>query len=400
MGTPMRNDKEKTNVLILESYPRIGGAEVCLLSFLKKIDRSQFQVTVVAPQEGPLAEELKRLGFDVEVVPVRGLKTLNPFRFAKNLFHFFKAIQAVTNIVHQRKIDLVHAWLYRGFGLASLIHQKNKVPCLGSLFDALNSAGISWLRKKITVFCANRYLEMVIAASDAIKNIAVKEGIKSEKLRTVYAGIDCQEFLQKVNPAIDLRKNLGLEREALVIGSVGQFHKWKGQNYLIHAIRALKKDFPLIKCILVGGVLMPFKDHIQYESELKSLPKKLAIEENIIFLGWREDTASLMNNFDIFVVPSTFPDPFPNVILEAMCLAKPIIASRVGGIPEMIQDGVSGGLVEPRDSQRLAEMIGWLLRDQNKRKELGENAFQTVQERFPVERNVRGITDIYKTLVS
>jgi glycosyltransferase involved in cell wall biosynthesis len=83
-----------------------------------------------------------------------------------------------------------------------------------------------------------------------------------------------------------------------------------------------------------------------------------------------------------------------------MCLAKPIIASRVGGIPEMIQDGVSGGLVEPRDSQRLAEMIGWLLRDQNKRKELGENAFQTVQERFPVERNVRGITDIYKTLVS
>jgi len=179
--------------------------------------------------------------------------------------------------------------------------------------------------------------------------------------------------------------------DSLVVGTVARLSRQKGIEYLLHAAKTVIKQFPDITFIIAGkGPL---------ESQLKGLSIKLGISDKVKFLGFNDDIPKLLSVIDIFVLPSLW-EGMPNVVLEAMAAGKPVIATDTGGSKDIIDSGINGVLVEPKNSEALAEAILALLGDPAQRKRLGESARDKVKERFPIDKMVSKTEQIYTKLLN
>jgi glycosyltransferase involved in cell wall biosynthesis len=183
-----------------------------------------------------------------------------------------------------------------------------------------------------------------------------------------------------------LRQELGLPAQSLLIGTVAVLEPLKGHLVLLDAVRRLQSEFPQAHFIFVGqGRLRP-----QIEAYLQA--HQLA--HQVSLLGYRKDVPQIINAFDVVAFPSLH-EGLPYAIQEAMALAKPIVASRVGGIPEEIDDGRSGLLVPPGDSQALAEGLRRLLRSPAQAAEMGRGAQEKYAKQFTLQRMVEGFIQLY-----
>jgi len=178
---------------------------------------------------------------------------------------------------------------------------------------------------------------------------------------------------------------------------VGNIDYWKGQIVLIKAMSLVVKRFKNVKVALVGKTA---RGAAKYEEEIRACISLHGLRGNIIFTGYREDIPALLNAFDIFVHASVEPEPFGRVILEAMAMKKPIVATNSGGTPEQIVDGQSGLLVPMDDARSMADAILTYLDNRKKADELGVNAWLRLQNKFSIEKMVSGIEDIYQKIFS
>jgi glycosyltransferase involved in cell wall biosynthesis len=179
------------------------------------------------------------------------------------------------------------------------------------------------------------------------------------------------------------------------VGIVGNIQAWKGQAVVVEAVREAKAFLPDIHCLIVGGI---HRNGVDYARDLRRLVEERGLQKNVIFTGFRDDVADLVNAMDILIHASVTPEPFGRVILEGMALGKPVIATNLGGVPEFVKDGVTGRLVPAGDPRALADAILELLRDRTYRERLGDNARKEVQRRFVVQRHVEEIVDAYSRL--
>lgn len=223
-----------------------------------------------------------------------------------------------------------------------------------------------------------------VTVSEAIRQVLVRDGIGAPQVQTIHSGIDLQRC-DTVAPAAPL-----FPAGTRVIGTVGHLAGHKGQRYLIAALPHLLRAHPRIGCALVGtGDL--------HES-LAAQAADLGVSDHVKFTGFRRDVLSLIQQFEVFVFPSV-QEGLGTSILDAMALYKPVVATRVGGIPEIVQDGVTGLLVPPQNPDALAHAIQYLLEHPEQGEKFGAAGRQRVAQHFTAERMAAKNLHVYQQLL-
>ena len=211
-------------------------------------------------------------------------------------------------------------------------------------------------------------------------------GFSPARIRRIYNGVDAAKYSQA--PETDLRAELGVGPATPLVGMIGNIRLTKGHEYFIRAADRVLRQFPTATFVICGD------GHAVLEPPLRELVAALGVAERVRFLGFRPDVAALLPQLDVFVLPST-SEGFPLVVLEAMAAGRPVVATRCGGVEEMIADGEDGITVPIGDAGQLAAGICCLLADPRRAALLGDNARRRMRRQFSTKGMVAGYEQLY-----
>jgi L-malate glycosyltransferase len=246
-------------------------------------------------------------------------------------------------------------------------------------FDLRSNAFSRWKYRQVTLF---------ICASDCIRQMLLAKGVAPDRAVTVHEGIDLDHVAAA--PPVDLREELWLPSNAPVILSVGALVPHKGHRHLVQGAAQVVRDVPDARFVILGqGDL---------HDELTRQIRSLGLERHVLLGGFRPDVLSLLKTCTLFVMPS-LTEGLGTSLLDAMACGRPIVATRVGGIPEVIVEGETGLLVPPRDPDLLAEAIVRLLQDPGLSERLAAAGLDRVRQHFTVERMVDQTVETYQALI-
>lgn len=357
----------------------IGGGQISLIGILQRLNQKYFKAIVVSPSSGTQVDVLNSMNIRTEIIHTKSFKKLH-------FFSFFKSLRKISSLIRQEKIAIVHsnAACSRESFLGALAARINRVPFVFHV-RVMDS---SWLAERLLVALSSK----VIVISDAVARKF--SWVKSKgKIVRIYNGVDLQEYsMDKIRA--DLKDELKISTDTPVITTAGMLVPMKGFGYFIEAASKLVKAYPDLKFIIAGEPVKQFKN---YEYQLKSLVDSLHLTGKVLFIGLRRDFSAVLAITDIFVLP-TLKEAFGRVLIEAMAMGKPLVATNVGGIPEVVVDGSTGILVPPRDPEAIAGALEVLIKDQEKSREMGITARKRVQDLFNIDENVRNIIKLYNTL--
>ncbi len=247
------------------------------------------------------------------------------------------------------------------------------------------------LHHKILQHAANTLVDKIVANSLAVRDFVIaQEGVPSEKIITIYNGIEAAEHAAVYAKDV-IKKELAIEPDRVIIGVVSNFGAYKGHPYLLKAARIVAGKIPKALFLLIGDG--PFLQ------ECKEQANVLRVTQAVRFLGLRQDVPRLLAVCDVFAFPS-LTEGFPNAVLEAQSARVPVVATNVGGIPEIIADGTNGLLVPPADHDALARGIVRLCEDRRLADTLADNGRRSVAERFSAEKMAAAYAGVYDSLLA
>jgi glycosyltransferase involved in cell wall biosynthesis len=227
---------------------------------------------------------------------------------------------------------------------------------------------------------------MVAVSEDIARFLCQAVGVKPDKIRTIYNGIETDLFCPNQRMREQIRQELQVTDEQSVIGAVGNLYPVKGHTYLVRAAATVTEVVPNAVFLIAG------RGHLL--GRLQAEARELGVENKIRFLGFRDDVPALLQAMDIFVLPS-LSEGLPLSAIEAMASGKPVVATRVGGVPEVVVDGETGFLVAPEDAGGLAKKLVCLLKSPCLAQELGSAGCERAKERFSLDRMVKGYEELY-----
>jgi glycosyltransferase involved in cell wall biosynthesis len=231
-------------------------------------------------------------------------------------------------------------------------------------------------------------LDALVAISENIRKVLLTDGIAPDKISLIHSGVDIHRFEQD-EPAVDFRQKFGIPADAILVGTVAAFVAHKDYPNLITAAAIAKAANPKLCFMALGdGVKL---------SEMKMLARDLGIADSFLFMGYQERIGSFLKAFDIFVLASK-KEGLGTSVLDAMSVGLPVIGTKAGGIAEMIEDKLSGLLVEKRNPESLAEAILGLADSPDARVQMGENAIMRVRD-FSKEHMISANLELYRTLL-
>jgi glycosyltransferase involved in cell wall biosynthesis len=289
-----------------------------------------------------------------------------------------------SRLLKRLRPDIVHAHDPHGIAMASLALSLGGASGAGA--PALVAARRVDFHLKGNSFSRWKYrqVDCFIAASEAIRQMLVADGVPADRTVTVHEGIDVEHVLAA--PAVNVHEAFWLPHHAPVVGNVAALVPHKGQRYLVDAAHLVVQEIPDARFVILGeGEL---RDHLEKQV------REHHLEKHVLLPGFRTDVLGCLKGFDLFVM-SSVTEGLGTSLLDAMACSRPIVATRAGGIPEIVEDGVNGLLVPPRDAASLAKAIVRALQDDRLRQRLGEAGFDRVRARFTVERMVEATAAIY-----
>jgi glycosyltransferase involved in cell wall biosynthesis len=357
-----------------------GGAERLIETSIPHFNRAVFdyEVAYCLPKKNDIVPALERAK-----IPVFCVNHKYPF----DILGFYRLLR----LIHERRPDILHLHLpYTGAigrvvgrlaGIRNIVYTEHNVmevyPLITRFFNL-----ITYPLNKTT-----------IAVSEEVKRSIMKHWIsRRTNLVTIRNGVDKEHIVEVISPE-KMKASLGIPSSHRVVGNVAHIRPEKGQEYLLHAARRVIEQRPEVTFVIVGREKMAGEI-----SRLKKMSSELGIDKNVIFTGFREDIYDLMGIFDLFILSSLF-EGLPIALLEAMSLGKPVVATAVGGIPEVIEDGVNGFLVPAKAPQLLAEKIVQLLKEDDLRTSFSQNAIRTIREHFSLKEMVRKVEEIYLNIM-
>ena len=231
----------------------------------------------------------------------------------------------------------------------------------------------------------HRQVDCFVAASDAIRKMLVGDGVPAGQTVTVHEGIDVDHVVAA--PAVNVHEAFWLPHDAPVVGNVAALVPHKGQRHLIEAAHLVVQEIPDARFIILGEG--------ELREQLEHLVKAHHLEKHVLLPGFRTDVLGCIKGFDLFVM-SSVTEGLGTSLLDAMACARPIVATRAGGIPEIVEEGVNGLLVQPRDHAAMAAAIVRMLKDADLRRHMGEAGFSRVRAQFTVERMVAATAAVYE----
>jgi glycosyltransferase involved in cell wall biosynthesis len=378
-------------ILYLNPTSEVGGAERSLLDLLEHLDRKKYHPIVCFPSEGKLVGKLSRMGIETKMIPlheeISRLSRQNGDRRLLGLLstprRLLPNITKTAAFVRSKHIDLIVTNGIKCHVIGSMVSSMTGVKLMWHVRDLIEKG---WL--KLIIWSMGRFFpDKIITNSDAVGSIFSND----KRVETVYNGLDLLHFDPKINGG-RIRSEFEVGKETKLIGTIGHFAPLKGYEELLDAMgEVVRKGFN-VKLVLVGESIYPHSR--TYREKLLSLADSTGLSERVIFAGFREDIPELLASFDLFVLPSR-SEGFGRTNLEAMAMGKPVISTNVGGIPEVVLDGVTGILVPPGNSEDLARAIMKLLNDGELRESLGREGRRRVEEHFTLQSHVQRIQEIY-----
>jgi len=370
------------NILILHTASDMYGASKILLNVIQILKKDDYSVTVVLSENGPLVNEIQKLGVEVKIIRLGILrrKYFNLTGLLNRINVSFKAWKLLKNLIGEKKPDIIYSNT-TGVIIGAFLARTNSIKHIWHVHEIITKPAIF---TRIIGYLLNNYSNTVIVVSEAVKK-HWENTVETHKISRVYNGIDIAPF---ANKSSFIRAELGIPEDAVLIGMIGRVNHWKGQDYFLEIAKILHTEFPLLHFLLAGDAL-PGNENLV--DKLNERIQSSEFSKNIFNIGYREDIVNILNGLDIFISPSTQPDPFPTVILEAMSAAKPVVATNHGGAPEMIKDGESGLIIPIRNATLAAKKISLLVENQSLRTKMGNKAMERVTELFSYEAFERAI---------
>jgi glycosyltransferase involved in cell wall biosynthesis len=231
----------------------------------------------------------------------------------------------------------------------------------------------------------------VLVNSDVVKMFTTKHfSVSPAKIKIVYNGIDIMRF-KDFKESTKLRNGLSISKKARIVGTVGKLSSpQKNIPLFLRSAKIVAGRLSDVRFVVVGGGRLL--------NLMKNLSSDLGISEKVHFTGEREDIPEILDALDVFVL-SSYKEGLPNVIMEAMAAAKPVVATSVGGVPELVVDGVTGFLVPSNDEEKLSQAVIRLLTNPEMSKEMGEEGRRRVSEFFSADRMIKEIESLYSHLL-
>jgi glycosyltransferase involved in cell wall biosynthesis len=358
------------------------GAPHHLLTLVRGLDKSKFEVFVILPQ-GPLFAEFKKIkGVEVFAVPMRGRADSSAIEAIHHLITKYKPRIVHT---HGSRAGLLGRLAARGSGAKIVYTEHLRV---GEF--KLKNPFLEWSHLR-ALKALGKFTDMTIAVSKAVQEFLLKQGIsKADKITVIYSGIGAVSSDKIKSKARRLAASMNISGNPFVVGTVGSLNEHKDTATLLRAFQRIVQKNPRRKLIIVGDG--PQRKY------LERLAAKLGIEKDTIFTGTVAEVESFMPLLSVFVLPS-LSESFGLSILEAMRAGVPVIATRVGGIPEIIQSGRNGLLVSPGNPKELAAAITRLANDQALQKKFVREGYETLK-RFSAKKMVENTEKLYQGLES
>jgi len=363
------------NILYVDNFGEIiGGGQRSLLGLLEGLDKTEFKPIVVCPVEGSLSQEVKKLNIGTRIVNMPSLRQLN-------LIGLCKGVSQLKKIIKDEKINLVHA-------------NGSRAAIYAGLASKLTGIRLVWhVRIVDSDGLLDRFLASlstrIIVVSEAVNRRFIWMQNRRDGVKTIYNGIDLERF-SPVLSGEGIRREFGLDSDTPLVGTVGRLDWYKGHDYFLMAARKVIDKFPNCHFMIVGEG--------QKRKELEDLTKKLNLKNNITFTGDRKDIAEILASFDLFVL-SSVSEGLGRSVIEAMAMRKAVVATNVGGIPEVVRDRESGIVVPAKNVGALAEAIIDLVENNDKTLEMGLSGRRIVKEKFDIKANVEKTQELYKDIL-
>lgn len=360
-------------LLYILPYTSIGGTEKHVLDLIRGFSQ-EHRLILLAPS-GELLDQFTRE--NISYYPFTRLD----WKLGLGLKEF---ISRLREIIRKESVDLIHIHAAPELILLTRMVVR-KIPILFTV-HGFHGPRKDWDYWGCARIC-NRFASRVIAVAQAEEQILIGKGLVPEIIQTIYNGVP-DPLLQEIVRPEEIR---ALPAGQTIIGAVARLETTKGIHHLIDAFASVIKKIPHLHLIIVGSG--------SKEKDLHTQVKKLQIDSLVTFTGYRTNVHDYLHSYDIFVIPSLH-EAHPLVLMEGMGHRKPIIATDVGGIPEVIQDGVNGLLIPPENPTLLAEALERLLQNQPLCEELARHARETFEQTFTVTRMLKETWKVYATLFS
>ena len=361
------------NVLHLTTHLNVGGITTYILRLIKPL-RNLGDQTFVLSSGGKCVPELEERGAKTFKLPIRTKSELNPI--------LYLSIPAVKKIIRDHKIDLLHAHTRVTQVMAYWIQKSIGIPVVTTCHGFYKNR----LGRRILPAWGDRVIAISQGVADHLRD---DFKVSPTKIRVVNNGVDLDEIdpAYKVHDPEQAKLKYGFSKNDLVIGIVAQLVADKGHEYLIQAIHILQKEFPSIRLLIVGDG--------NQKKNLQKLVAELKLEKRVILTGNISDVTHPLAATDIFALPATWREGFGLSIVEAMACHKPVIVSNIWALNALIENKVTGILIEPRQVETLAHAISQLVKNPALQREIGTNARKMVEDFFSITRMAKEVHEVY-----
>ncbi len=392
-------------VLFFNHTAKWSGGEISLHSLVTHLDRSRYLPLVVLASEGRLADRLRGAGIETLILPLTSEVTevrkdalgINSFFHLGRLRSSTRYILKLAQLIRKRRVALVHCNSLKSDLLGGLACKIARTPCVWHVRDRIDSDYLPARVARSFRFLANRLPTAVLANSEStLQSLNVSQEARC-LTQIAYPGIPFEDY----SFSEPLTKTDPLKRLILV----GRITPWKGQHIFLEAAAKIAARWPEARFQIVGT---PMFGEEAYERELQCLVEKQGIQNQVEFLGFREDIPALLNQADIFVHASTLGEPFGKVVVEAMASRKAVIATDGGALREIVisgsaeksERGETGLLVPMNDASAMAAAMETLLQNPERAELMGQNGRCRAEQHFTAERTTRDVEALFDRVLA
>jgi len=382
----------KKRILFISHSSGTYGAERCLISLVRALDKDRYDITVACPKDGPLIKELERFDVNWTYLPT-SLWIMSRFRLSRSILKL--PIQLINVyraycLLKSGNFDLVHCnsiVSLEGAIAAKLLSLPVVIHCRELLKDCPYGFFLGWKKAYRLVEC---FSDKLICISKSVQHAVHEAGVNADKTVVIY---DTFELPHIMPNSLD-RKNLqgNYTEENIVIGCVAQISPRKDPITLLQAFSIVKRSIPKSELIIIGD------GRSSYVNKVKALASKLGIDSSTKFVGHVSDPGAYYRNFALLTVPS-YAEPFGLVYGEAALYGIPAIGTSSGGAKEIIEDGVTGFIVPPKEPKILARAMLKILKDPELAKNMGIRAKERVQLTFTLKDLVESVEKVYEEVL-
>ncbi len=387
-------------VLYVHPSNELYGADRSLLRLVQNLDRTEFSPVVAIANDVPYEEGLLTAQLAALDVPYVELKLgVLRRRYLSVVGLLVFAYQTVTaawwlaRYCRHHNIALVHtnSLAVLSGGLAAWL---TRTPHVWHVREIITAGWLNWFLALALRLFATR----VVAVSGPVqRHLVAAQPRLARKTMVIHNGIDVARFMDAATAVTQaIRDEWQIPADALVVGMVGRISAWKGQEFLLQAAYPLLRQRDDVILVFVGGDVPGETAH---QDTLTRLIQTYGVADKVRLVGFRADIPPVLAALDVFVLPSTRPDPFPTVVLEAMAAGKPVIATAHGGSVEQVQPGETGLLVSPVDATEMTQALEQLLNPASPRRNMGLAGRQRALAHFVTSRYVADVVRVYRELL-